>query len=374
VKSPRNEQGIVTETCGSFLTVENSSFNGAGEGRHDLSLASQRDDASKARSALFFRNTLEVCQKQFVIFRIGGAPSRITGRVDSGSAAKGIDLQTGVISDDPSIVNLCHGDRLERGIFLKGLAGLLDAWSRDGKRREVRHAKRRAKNDADFAHLVRVVGGSQQRNNRSRHSFCVARVPVEGKTFLCRLQMGPYVHRVLERGIGFANLGLDWLRAWFWFVLSIALGLLIQENFPFSNWPMYADFTPESGYVYVVNGRNEPVAIISFSETAARLRKQFERERKAARKRAHLARKPITAEEVDEEAGARLLQRLARRLSSEERASIESLGLVSARVKMNEERVVKTSERLVARIRMADLPAYVPQSGDVPAAGSQISR
>jgi hypothetical protein len=59
---------------------------------------------------------------------------------------------------------------------------------------------------------------------------------------------------------------------------------------------MYSDFTPESGYVYVVNGRNEPVAIISFSETAARPRKQFERERKAARKRAHLAQKPKSGE------------------------------------------------------------------------------
>ena len=179
------------------------------------------------------------------------------------------------------------------------------------------------------------------------------------------------MHRVLERGIGFANLGLDWLRAWAWFGASIVLGLLVEENFPFSNWPMYSDFNPESGYVYVVNARNEPVAIISFSETAARLRKQFERERKAARKRVHLAQKPKSGEEVDEEAGTRLLQRLARRLSPEERASVESLGLISARVKMNEQRVVKTSERLVARIRMADLPPPSPQNGDAP--GSRIS-
>ena len=97
----------------------------------------------------------------------------------------------------------------------------------------------------------------------------------------------------------------------------------------------------------------------------------FERERKAARKRAHLAQKPKSGEEVDEEAGTRLLQRLARRLSPEERASVESLGLISARVKMNEQRVVKTSERLVARIRMADLTAPSPQNGGAP--GSQIS-
>ena len=59
--------------------------------------------------------------------------------------------------------------------------------------------------------------------------------------------MGPPMHRVLERGIGFANLGLDWLRAWVWFVASIVLGLLIEENFPFSNWPMYLGFHARIG-------------------------------------------------------------------------------------------------------------------------------
>ena len=33
---------------------------------------------------------------------------------------------------------------------------------------------------------------------------------------------------------------LDWLRAWPWFVASIVLGFLIEENFPFSHWPMYS--------------------------------------------------------------------------------------------------------------------------------------
>ena len=41
---------------------------------------------------------------------------------------------------------------------------------------------------------------------------------------------------------------------------------------------MYANFTPESGYVYIVNGNDEPLAIVKFFRDSARLRRQFERE------------------------------------------------------------------------------------------------
>ncbi len=129
-KSLRNEQGIVTETFGSLWAIENSPLNGAGKSRHDLSLTSQSDDTSKARGTVFSLNSLKVLQKQFVIFRICGRLSGIAGRIDAGSAAKGVDLQAGIIGDDPSIVDPRDGDRLEGGVLLKSEAGLLDARSR----------------------------------------------------------------------------------------------------------------------------------------------------------------------------------------------------------------------------------------------------
>jgi hypothetical protein len=42
------------------------------------------------------------------------------------------------------------------------------------------------------------------------------------------------MHQLLKRGARLANRGLNWLRAWPWFVASIVLGFLIRENFPFS--------------------------------------------------------------------------------------------------------------------------------------------
>ena len=62
----------------------------------------------------------------------------------------------------------------------------------------------------------------------------------------------------LQLGARLVKRGLAWLRAWPWFVGSIVLGLLIKENFPFSHWPMYSNFSPSSAYVYVVNGAGAP--------------------------------------------------------------------------------------------------------------------
>ena len=155
--------------------------------------------------------------------------------------------------------------------------------------------------------------------------------------------------------------GLGWLRAWPWFVASIVLGLLIRENFPFSHWPMYSNFTRESGYVYVINGDGEPLAIATFFETAPRLRRQFERERKAELKRNSQNREGRSNAEIEQDAATHLLKRLARRLSPDERASAGSLGLVSARLKMDESRNITVSERTVAIIGFDGIP-FTPAS------------
>jgi hypothetical protein len=101
---------------------------------------------------------------------------------------------------------------------------------------------------------------------------------------------------------------------------------------------MYSNFAPELGYVYVVNGNGEPLAIANFFETTPRLRRQFERERKAEWKRESRKKEGRSRSEIEQEAATRMHKRLARRLSPEERAVVGSLGLVSARLKMDENR------------------------------------
>ena len=168
------------------------------------------------------------------------------------------------------------------------------------------------------------------------------------------------MHLLLQGGARLVNRGLGWLRAWPWFVASVVLGFLIRENFPFSHWPMYSNFARESGYVYLVNSNGEPLAIAKFFETAPRLRRQFEREWKAELKRKSQNQESRSRSEIEQDAATHLLKRLARRLSPEERAAMGGLGLVSARLKMDENRDITVSERTVAMIGFEGIPFTPP--------------
>ena len=170
--------------------------------------------------------------------------------------------------------------------------------------------------------------------------------------------------QLLERARRLAKRTFRWLQAWPWFVASIVLGFWIEENFPFSHWPMYANFSRESGYVYVVNAAGEPIAAATLFETAPRLRRQFERERRTELNRARSANAEKTNAEIDRDAATHLLKRLAQRLSPEERTSVNGLGLVSARLRMDEKRQITVTERTVARIGFEGIPYTPASAGD----------
>jgi hypothetical protein len=168
--------------------------------------------------------------------------------------------------------------------------------------------------------------------------------------------------RLLRHALALARSVGHWLRAWPWFVASIVLGFFIRENFPFSHWPMYSNFSRESGYVYVVNAAGQPIAAATLFETAPRLRRQFERERRTESARAKgLA---LTKSDIEREAATHLLKRLAQRLSPEERKSANGLGLVSARLRMDEQRKITVTERTVAMIGFEGIPYTPPPKGD----------
>ena len=133
---------------------------------------------------------------------------------------------------------------------------------------------------------------------------------------------------------------LAWLRAWPWFVASIVLGFWIEENFPFSHWPMYSNFSRQSGYVYVINAADEPIAAATLFETAPRLRRQFERERRKELNRVKAGEAMKTPAEV-------------------ERDAANDLSLVSARLRMEDNRKITVTERTVATIGFEGIP-YTP--------------
>lgn len=57
------------------------------------------------------------------------------------------------------------------------------------------------------------------------------------------------------------------------------------EFYPFSNFPMYASFTPETYYVYVTDLNDEPVAVTLLTgKVLSNLKKQYDTELKAQKK------------------------------------------------------------------------------------------
>jgi hypothetical protein len=167
------------------------------------------------------------------------------------------------------------------------------------------------------------------------------------------------MHLLIQRAMELPQRTLRWLQAWPWFAASIVLGFLIKENFPFSNWPMYSNFQPESGYVYIIDGAGEPIAAAKLFESAPRLRRQFDRERKAASLRVRENKQEKSSAEIEREAAAQLLKRLAQRLPPGEREAANGLGLVSVQLTMNEKRKITVSERTVAMIGFEGIP-YTP--------------
>ncbi len=156
---------------------------------------------------------------------------------------------------------------------------------------------------------------------------------------------------LLSGGAEWIHRSFGWLRSCLWFVGSIVLGLLIKENFPFSHWPMYSNFARQTDYVYVVDANSKPVAAAAFFESAPRLRKQFQRELKGAAQSG--ARRSEAS--TENEAAVRVLERLARRMSPEQRLATSKLGLVRAEVRIDGRRKIVVSERTVAIIELTEL-------------------
>jgi hypothetical protein len=98
------------------------------------------------------------------------------------------------------------------------------------------------------------------------------------------------------------------LARWPIFFALTLLCLLAGENYPFSNFPMYSDFTPRSYYIYLADAQGRAVATTRFGLTTPRLKKIFESERRKAARHDHQVQGDTTA--ADRSAGFALLDYL----------------------------------------------------------------
>lgn len=110
------------------------------------------------------------------------------------------------------------------------------------------------------------------------------------------------------------------LLCWSWFYLSILVGHMAKENyFPFSNWPMYANFATRATYVYAIDGHGNEIGWrTTFGQTSAPIKRQYERERNRIQREQEVDRD--TANVLG---GEVLMERLARRLTADE---LEEMG------------------------------------------------
>jgi hypothetical protein len=140
------------------------------------------------------------------------------------------------------------------------------------------------------------------------------------------------------------------LASWRWFVATIVTGYLIGEQFPFSNWPMYATFGPTTTYVYIADAAGNALPHrATFDQSSAALKKRFGAEISAA---ASLA---ASKEQARRQAAIRLLTRLAAQLPAAQQVHLGGLRLVEVRI-ADVDRALVRSEHTVAELALPVAP------------------
>ena len=99
------EEGIVAEAPLPFLRVEDRAFDGAAGDVGDFAALGQGEDTAEAGGAV--PDFAESAEEFFAVTGIGRAGSGIAGGMDAGSAAEGIDLQSGIVGEDDVIRMSC---------------------------------------------------------------------------------------------------------------------------------------------------------------------------------------------------------------------------------------------------------------------------
>lgn len=93
-------------------------------------------------------------------------------------------------------------------------------------------------------------------------------------------------------------------------LLFTAACLLIGEQYPFSNFPMYSSFGRSTYYVYLTNGADEPIRAVELvGMTTPTLKKVYDGEMRREAKLLRVPRRRLTPEQK-RAVGERILARL----------------------------------------------------------------
>ncbi|MEO5718034.1 MAG: hypothetical protein ABIR29_05620 [Chthoniobacterales bacterium] len=65
-----------------------------------------------------------------------------------------------------------------------------------------------------------------------------------------------------------------------WLLIMTGLCLLLRENYPFSNFPMYSSFSHRTYYLYLTDARDTPLQTRKFGLSSSAMKKIFDRYRR----------------------------------------------------------------------------------------------
>lgn len=128
--------------------------------------------------------------------------------------------------------------------------------------------------------------------------------------------------------------------------LSVALLLIVGENYPFSNFPMYSNLEEESVYFVVENGRGEMLPYVTnFRSRSTYVPKALKAERRK------LEQSGMSAEAALTQAGKNVLLYLVERAEPQKRGEFlrNGLRLIEVRISVEDSRL-KEDETVVAEI------------------------
>ena len=145
-----------------------------------------------------------------------------------------------------------------------------------------------------------------------------------------------------SRSLGRLLLRVPFREVW----LSVALLLIVGENYPFSNFPMYSSLEEEAVYFVVLNGRGEVLPYVtSFRSRSTYVPKALKAERRK------LEKEGLSSDTALVQAGKNVLLSLIQRAEPQKRADLlrDGLRLIEVRISVENARL-KEDEKLVAEI------------------------
>ena len=145
-----------------------------------------------------------------------------------------------------------------------------------------------------------------------------------------------------SRSLGSFLLHVPFREVW----LAVALLLIVGENYPFSNFPMYSRLEDEAVYFVVLNSRGEMLPYVTtFRSRSTYVPKAVKAERRK------LEREGVSSDVALEQAGKNVLQSLIERAEPQKRAGLlrDGLRLIEVRISVEDSRL-KEVETQVAEL------------------------